>query len=63
MGPVVKKRGAAEARRTRCQRPKQNRHVAAFDQAATWRAHKCLARGTAIDARRCGQGFDDAPPQ
>lgn len=49
--------------RARFQRPKQNRHVAAFDQAATWRTCKCLARGTAIGARWRGQGFDGAPPQ
>ena len=45
------------------QRPQQNRHVAAFDQAATWRACKRLARGTAIRARWRGQDFDGAPPQ
>lgn len=39
----------------RFQRPKQNRHVAAFDQAATWRTCKCLARGTAIGARCAGK--------
>ena len=51
LGPVVKNAGAAVARRTRFQPPKKNRHVAASDQAATWRAHKFLARGTAIGAR------------
>ncbi|XQM33792.1 hypothetical protein DFLDMN_000602 [Cupriavidus sp. H19C3] len=45
------------------QRLQQNRHVAAFDQAATWRACKRLARGTAIRARWRGQDFDGAPPQ
>lgn len=62
-GAVSQNPGAAGDRRTRFQHQKQNRHVAAFDQATTWRAHKCLARGTVIGARRCGQGFDDAPPQ
>ena len=50
-GAVSQNPGAAVARRTRFQHPKQNRQVVAFDQAATWRAHKCLARGMAISAR------------
>jgi hypothetical protein len=43
-GAVSQNPGAAVARRTRFQHPKQNRHVAAFDQAATWRAQVPCAR-------------------